>query len=120
MMLQSAALHRGVPFGTNFNEIAKPSGIFCSAITIVIRMPRGALAPQDTHIAIPSAPECIVITIIRMNACFQDSFLGSVPVACSCLSANALVNIIKTNHMITPSITALALLYHQLAYQIPW
>lgn len=93
--------------------------MFCIAITIVTKSPRAAVAPRPTPIAIHSAPECIVITIIRINACLRESFLCSVLVMCSCFSAKKLVNIINTSHIIIPRITAPALVYSHPPYHIP-
>ncbi len=56
------ALVGDTPLGTIIEAMARPSGIFCIAITSTINSPKLQLGQKAKPIAIPSTHECTVIT----------------------------------------------------------
>jgi hypothetical protein len=112
-ILHNPAFHHGVPLGTICELIASHSGMFCSAMTIKTSVPRAEDAPCATPIAIPSAPECIVMITIMRKADFHHGFfcvcIQPVRLTSSCFSAQWCVRRINARPISIPPITLAAL-----------
>jgi len=60
-ILQPAALSGEVPFGIITKLMARPSGILCTAMAVVMNIPKVRVSAKETPTLTPSANECTVM-----------------------------------------------------------